>query len=457
MKKSRSLTEGNPLQLIVSFAIPIFVGNLFNILYGLVDTKIVGSILGPVALAAVGSVTTLTNLLAGFLNGLVLGFSVLTARFYGSKDYKALKKNVGNSIVLAMITVGIIVVLVLIFLNSILTFMNVPPQQMEYAKAYISIVIFGMLVATGYSLCMNVLRSIGDTVTPLMFLIFASFVNVAMDYILIMYFKLGVRGAAIATVFSQALSCILCVIRIWKKFPVLHIEKNDLLLDKRFVPELYKSGLSMGLMSSLINMGSVILQTGINSFGTNVIVAHTAARKVFEIWNLPISSIGATMATFCGQNLGAMRYDRIKKGIRAALMLCAIWAACVFVMAHTIAEFLIGFISSSSEPEILYWGTKYVEIDMSLIIVTACIVVFRNSMQGFGDYITPLVSSSIELLGKIVFALVFVRIWGYWAIIFTEPVCWILMVIPLIVMTVKRIKMWENNKEYNVDKKSAGN
>ncbi len=385
--------------------------------------------------------------MAGFLNGLALGFSVLTARHFGSENLKALKKNVGNSIVLAILTVAAVVAVILIFLNPILHFMNVPDNQYQYAYDYIFIVIFGMIVATGYSLCMCILRSIGDTVTPLIILIFASFLNVIGDYILILYFNMGVKGAAIATVVAQGISCILCAIRMWRKFPILRISVNDLKLDKEFVAELYKSGLSMGLMSSLVNIGSLILQTGINSFGTNIIVAHTAARKVFEIWNLPISCIGSTMATYCGQNLGAQKFDRIKNGIKSALILCAIWAACVFVMAHTIARPLISFISSSTEEEILYWGTTYLEVDMSLIIITACIVVFRNSMQGFGDYITPIVSSTIELIGKIIFAVFFVKIWGYWAIIFTEPVCWALMVIPLIVMTIKQLNKWTKGEK----------
>lgn len=436
-QRTRSLTEGNPFVLILTFAIPIFLGNLFHILYGLVDTKIVGSILGPIALSAVGSVTTLTNLLNGFLNGLALGFSVLTARYFGSGDQKALRKNVGGSVVLGFATVGGIVAVVLIGLHPILRFMNVQAEQYAYAYDYIFIVVLGMLITIGYSLCVNVLRAIGDTVTPLIFLVFSSIVNVVMDYVLILGFHMEVKGAAIATVFSQGISLVLCLIRIRKHFPILHLSVSDFSLEKKQVKEMYQSGLSMGLMSSLVNFGTVILQTGINTFGTNIIVAHTAARKTFEIWNLPISCMGSTMATYCGQNFGAHKYDRIRQGIRCALILCAIWATAVFVMAHTIGTFLISFIASSTEEEVLYWGTKYLEIDMSLIIVTACIVVFRNSMQGFGDYTTPIVSSCIELVCKIIFALFFVKLWGYWAIIFTEPVAWILMVIPLIVMTIR--------------------
>ena len=209
--------------------------------------------------------------------------------------------------------------------------------------------------------------------------------------------------------------------------------------------QLYQNGLSMGLMSSLVNFGTVVLQSGINQLGTSIIVAHTAARKVFEIWNLPISVMGSAMATYCGQNYGAGKYGRIREGIKGALGLGAVWAVVVFIMAHTISPYLIRFITSSESPEIIYWGRKYLEYDMSFIILCVGIVVLRNSMQGFGDYKTPVFSSFIELMGKVVFTFTFVRFFGYWGIIWTEPVIWVLMVIPLIIQT------WRNPVVHSQD------
>ena len=432
-----NLTEGRPIKLILLFAVPVFLGNLFQIMYSLVDTKIVGSILGEDALASVGSVSVLHTLLTGFFNGLSLGFSVITSRFYGSGDEKGLKKNVAGAVVLGFATAAVIIMLVSLFLRPVLTLLHVGAEQAEMSREYISILIWGMFITTAYNLCANTLRAIGDSVTPLIFLIAASFMNVALDYIFILNFGLGVKGAAIATVVSQFLSVLLCLIHIYRNFPILHISKSDFKMSKKQIFSMYQSGLSMGLMSSLVNFGTLVLQSGINQLGTSIIVAHTAARKVFEIWNLPVSVIGSSMATYCGQNYGAGKYDRIRRGIKSALMLGICWAGVIFVLAHTVSEYLIGFIASTDSEEVLYWGTTYLEYDMSFLIVCVFIVVLRNSMQGFGDYSTPIVSSFIELVGKLVFTFVFVRIFGYWGIIWTEPVIWCLMVIPLIVMTIK--------------------
>lgn len=433
--RKTTLTEGNPVKLIVLFAIPIFLGNLFQILYSLIDTKIVGSTLGETALASVGSVSTLYNLLTGFFNGLTLGFSVVTARFYGSGEEKALKKNIAGAITLGFGTAVVLITLTAVFLKPILRLLQVPAEQFGMSYSYIIVLVWGMFITLAYNLCANTLRATGDSVTPLIYLVISSLVNVGLDYFFILNLHLGVAGAAYATVIAQFLSVVLCLIRIYRGFPILHVGREDFQFDREQLWQLYQNGLSMGLMSSLVNFGTVVLQSGINQLGTSIIVAHTAARKVFEIWNLPISVMGSAMATYCGQNYGAGKYGRIREGIKGALGLGAVWAVAVFIMAHTISPYLIRFIASSDSPEIIYWGKTYLEYDMSFIILCVGIVVLRNSMQGFGDYKTPVFSSFIELMGKVVFTFTFVRFFGYWGIIWTEPVIWVLMVIPLIIQT----------------------
>lgn len=433
--RKTTLTEGNPVKLIVLFAIPIFLGNLFQILYSLIDTKIVGSTLGETALASVGSVSTLYNLLTGFFNGLTLGFSVVTARFYGSGEEKALKKNIAGAITLGFGTAVVLITLTAVFLKPILRLLQVPAEQFDMSYSYIIVLVWGMFITLAYNLCANTLRATGDSVTPLIYLVISSLVNVGLDYFFILNLHLGVAGAAYATVIAQFLSVVLCLIRIYRGFPILHVGRDDFQFDREQLWQLYQNGLSMGLMSSLVNFGTVVLQSGINQLGTSIIVAHTAARKVFEIWNLPISVMGSAMATYCGQNYGAGKYGRIREGIKGALGLGAVWAVAVFIMAHTISPYLIRFIASSDSPEIIYWGKTYLEYDMSFIILCVGIVVLRNSMQGFGDYKTPVFSSFIELMGKVVFTFTFVRFFGYWGIIWTEPVIWVLMVIPLIIQT----------------------
>lgn len=440
MTKVKTLTEGTPWKQILLFSIPIFWGNVFQLLYSLVDTKIVGSTLGTEALAAVGSVSTLHTLMTGFLNGLTLGFSLITAMCFGAKNMERLKKSFATAISLGLLTTAVLVVVLMLFLQPVLHLLHVPQAQYEMAYAYISVLIVGLFATLFYNLCANTLRAIGDALTPLIFLIVATVSNIGLDYLFILGFQAGVQGAAYATVLAQLLSVVLCLIRIFRKFPVLHIQKVDFGFDRELIAEMYKSGLSMGLMSCLVGIGTILLQSAINTLGTTVIVAHTAARKVFEIMSLPNSVLGSAMATYCGQNYGARRFDRIRQGIRASLIIAAVWAGVVFLICHTIEGKLIQFVASTANPEVVYWGSTYLRVDMSFIVVCGVIIILRNSMQGFGDRVIPVFSSCIELAGKMIFAFVFAPMFAYWGIIWAEPVVWIVMVIPLIVKVVHTLK-----------------
>ena len=438
--KTKTLTEGTPWKQILLFSIPIFWGNVFQLLYSLVDTKIVGSTLGTEALAAVGSVSTLHTLMTGFLNGLTLGFSLITAMCFGAKNRKRLKKSFAAAISLGVLTTLALVLMLMIFLHPVLNLLHVPQAQFEMAYAYISVLIVGLFATLFYNLCANTLRAIGDALTPLIFLIVATVSNIGLDYLFILGFQRGVQGAAYATVLAQLLSVVLCLIRIFRKFPILHIQKEDFRFDRELMAEMYKSGLSMGLMSCLVGIGTILLQSAINTLGTTVIVAHTAARKVFELVSLPNSVLGSAMATYCGQNYGARRFDRIRQGIRASLIIAAVWAVVVFLICHTIEGKLIQFVASTTNPDVIYWGSTYLKVDMSFIVICGVIVILRNSMQGFGDRVIPVFSSCIELAGKIIFAFVFAPMFAYWGIIWAEPVVWIAMVIPLIVKVVHVLK-----------------
>lgn len=440
MMKTKTLTEGTPWKQILLFSIPIFWGNVFQLLYSLVDTKIVGSTLGTEALAAVGSVSTLHTLMTGFLNGLTLGFSLITAMCFGAKNRKRLKKSFAAAISLGVLTTLALVLMLMIFLHPVLNLLHVPQAQFAMAYAYISVLIAGLFATLFYNLCANTLRAIGDALTPLIFLIVATVSNIGLDYLFILGFRMGVQGAAYATVLAQLLSVVLCLIRIFRKFPILHIQKVDFRFDRELIAEMYKSGLSMGLMSCLVGIGTILLQSAINTLGTTVIVAHTAARKVFELVSLPNSVLGSAMATYCGQNYGARRFDRIRQGIRASLIIAAVWAVVVFLICHTIEGKLIQFVASTTNPDVIYWGSTYLKVDMSFIVICGVIVILRNSMQGFGDRVIPVFSSCIELAGKIIFAFVFAPMFAYWGIIWAEPLVWIAMVIPLIVKVVHVLK-----------------
>ena len=430
---TKDMTEGSPVKLILGFFIPMLCGLLFQQLYNMADTIIVGKCLGVKALAAVGSTGSINLMIIGFCLGVCSGFAIPVAQKFGEKNEKALRRFVANSAWLAVLFSAVMTVAVCLLCRNILELMQTPEDIIDGAYSYIFVIFLGIPATYLYNLLSCTIRSLGDSTTPLIFLVFSSVVNVALDFFTILVLKMGVSGAACATVLSQLVSAVLCFLRIKSGFPILHISKNDLEWDRERMRLLYQNGLAMALMSSLVNCGTLILQRGINKLGTNIIVAHTAARKVFEIFSLPVSVFGASMATYCGQNYGAGKYDRIRQGLKAVLGIGCVFSVIIFILSHTRSPYLISFIASSKNKEVIYWGTQYLVYDMSFQVVCVFIVILRNSLQGIGDQRTPVFSSFIELAGKVGFTLVFGRRFGYWAVIWTEPVIWICMVIPLIV------------------------
>ena len=433
----KNLTHGKPLKLILLFAIPLFIGQLFQLFYSLVDTRIVGSILGDEALAAVGATSSFSEMLLSLLNGLTNGFALIIAAFFGADDTKNMKKAVGGTVLLGVISSICISVVCLLFLSPILRFMNVSDELLPQAKSYISIILAGLLAATLYNVCAAILRAIGDSFTPLIFLIISTFLNIFLDYAFIRYLQMGVAGAAFATVLSQALSAFMCFLYMRKKYPSLTLVKEDFSIPAEIYRRLLATGLSMGFMVSFVNLGSVALQTAINTFGQNTIVAHTAARKVTSIFMLPFSVLGATLATFCSQNLGAGKYSRIKTGVRDTLLVTFAWCAVVIAAAYTISPILIRLITASTEKEVIDTATLYLKVNTAFYFVPAVICLFRNSMQGFGDNKTPVFSSTLELVGKVVIAFLLAPAIGYMGVIVSEPIVWIIMVIPLIINMVR--------------------
>ena len=433
----KNLTTGKPIKLILYFALPLFVGQLFQLCYSLVDTRIVGETLGEASLAAVGATTTLSDMLMSLLNGFTNGAAIVVATYFGAGDAKYMKNAVGGTIVLGAGLAGIISALCLLLLSPLLGFLNISGEILAQSRSYISIILAGLLVSTLYNVCAAVLRAIGDSFTPLLFLILASILNIVLDYALILYAHMGVAGAALATVISQAVSALLCLFYMHRKYPMLRLRREDWQFSAAVYGKILTTGASMGLMLSFVNLGTLALQTSINTFGTNMIVAHTAARKATSVFMLPFSVFGTTLATFCGQNLGAGKYSRIKTGIRDTVLLSFGWCLCVLLMAFTISPELIRLITSTSEQEILDTASLYLKVNTSLYFVPAVICLFRNSMQGFGDNRTPVFSSSLELIGKVLIAFLLAPAIGYMGIIVAEPIVWVIMVIPLIVNMVR--------------------
>lgn len=433
----KSLTKGKPIKVILLFAIPLYIGQLFQLCYSLIDTRIIGGTLGEVSLAAVGATTSLSDMLIEFLNGIICGFGIIISTFFGAKDEKNMKKAVGGTIVLGMAGTIIISAASLILLPQILKVLNISDELMPQSAAYIGIILAGLIAATLYNICAAVLRAIGDSYTPLIFLIISNLLNVLLDYICILCLHMGVSGAAAATVFSQALSALLCFLYMRKKYPQLRLGREDIMPDKEVYRQLLPTGLSMGFMISFVTLGSLALQTSINTFGTNIIVAHTAARKATSLFLIPFFVLGSALATYCGQNLGAEEYGRIKKGIRDTVLLSFAWCAIVLLVVFTLSSFIITGITASKEGEIISTASLYLKINAVFYFLPAVICIFRNSMQGFGDTRTPLISSFIELAGKVIIAYLLAPAIGYMGVIVSEPIVWAIMVIPLLIGMVR--------------------
>lgn len=430
----KDLTKGKPSTLILAFALPIFLANLLQLTYSLVDTRIVGSFLGEDALAAVGATTTLSNLIIGFLMGLSNGFAIITAQKFGAKDMKGVKQSFAASLMLGC---GIAVLLTaagLLFLRPILNFLNVPEELISVAASYIWIIIAGLLATFLYDACASALRALGDTLTPLIILAVSVGLNIVGDLFFVMVLKAGVRGAALATVLAQILAFVICWIYMIRKYDMLRLEKEDFKdHDPEMIKNMIGAGMSMGFMSSLINIGSLTLQTAINKLGQEIIVAHTAARKISEIFMIMFTVFGQTMATYCGQNLGAGKIDRVKKGIHLSILYTCIWCTLTIIASYTVGPWLVHLVTGTYNDTVITNATNYLKFDTLFYYVTAVICVLRNAMQGLGDHVTPLVSSSLEMLGKIVIALTLVPWLGYTGVILAEPIVWFIMVIPLLI------------------------
>lgn len=276
------------------------------------------------------------------------------------------------------------------------------------------------------------LRSIGDSFTPLIFLFIANLLNIGLDYLFVCGLHTGVAGAAVATVIAQALSALLCFFYMRWKYPQIRIAMRELLPDGSLCRELLPTGLSVGFMISFVTLGSLALQTCINTFGNTIIVAHTAARKETMIFLIPFFVLGTALATYCGQNLGAKEYARIHKGIRDTILTSFLWCALVILIVFTLSPALVHLVTASSDPKILEMAALYLKVNSVFYFLPAVICILRNSMQGFGDTKTPLVSSLIELTGKVLIAFLLAPIIGYMGVILSEPIVWALMVVPLL-------------------------
>ena len=371
-------------------------------------------------------------MLVGFALGIGNGLAIVTARSFGSQDRELLKKSVASSLVIGIIVSIALTTIGMLCLHPLLELLNTPVDIIQEAYSYISVIVLFIIVMFAYNLCAGLMRAIGNSFMPLVFLIVSSVLNVILDILFITQLNMGIQGAAIATVISQGISVVLCILYIFKKTQILLPSKQHFVVDKDLYKELLGQGFSMGFMSSIVSAGSVILQYGINNLGYLIIAGHTAARKLYMFFNMPFTAMALAISTFVSQNRGANQRERIKKAMKYAYIYDVIMAAVVTVIILIFGSSLVKLISGSSESVVLNNGTLYLMIVGPFYAILGILMQTRYALQGLGQKLLPLVSSVIEFVGKIIFVFVFIPQFQYMAVIFCEPVIWCVMCVQLV-------------------------
>ena len=425
--QSVDLMNGPIFQSLVIFMLPILVSSLFQQLYNTVDTMIVGNVLGDTALAAIGACGAIYELLVGFGLGIGNGLAIVAARSYGAGDDEQLKQTVAGSIVIGLIASAVITLAGAMGLHPLLELLDTPVEIFEDAYRYIIIIDYGVFIMFAYNLCAGLLRAIGNSFMPLVFLILSSVLNVILDLWFIAVLGMGVAGAGVATVISQGVSVVLCILYVFRSARLLLPEKKHFHVGSRLYWELFSQSISMGLMSSIVSAGSVVLQYGINGLGTLVIAGHTAARKLFSFTGMPLTAMASACSTFVSQNYGANHPDRVRRGMRDVILYSIVVAAAITVLMSVGAEWMVRLVSGSSEPVVLENGARYLIWNAPFYAVLGVLLASRYALQSMGEKVLPLLSSVIEFLGKIVFVMVFIPRFAYNAVILCEPVIWCFM------------------------------
>ena len=419
------MTSGSTMKLILGFAVPLLMGMLFQQVYSLVDTIIVGRFLGVSALAAVGATGSINFLIVGFCQGICNGFALPVAQRFGAKDYDGLRKYVGNSAVLAIIFGGAITLITVIACRPILELMQTPSDIIDLSYNYI-VVIFACIPAIMlYNILSAYLRSLGDSVTPVIFLVISAGLNIGLDLLFIVTFKWGVFGAAFATVLSQAVSGILCLILIIKKFDILHLKRDDWKLDWDYTRYLLIMGLPMGLQYSITAIGSVILQSSVNTLGSTAVASMTAGSRISMFVVCPFDALGSTMATFGGQNVGAGRLDRLGRGLRSAVTLGAIYSALILVVLIFFGRDLILLFVNASEVTVIAQAKQFLVTNAAFYLMLALVNIVRFLIQGMGFSGFAVFAGVFEMVARALVGLVFVPIFGFIAACFASPLAWI--------------------------------
>lgn len=442
----RDMTEGKPLSLILQFCIPMLVGNLFQQLYNMVDSVVVGRFVGQDALAAVGSTGSISFLVIGFVTGCTSGFAIPVAQTFGAGDYSEMRKHVANAMYLSILISALLTTLTMIFTRPLLELMNTPENIIDSAYSYIIVIFGGIAVTMLYNILASVLRALGDSKTPLLFLAVASVLNIILDLLFVIGFKLECLGVGFATVIAQAISAALCLIYIKKRYPILTFTKDELRADKTCSGRLLSVGLPMAFQFSITAVGSIILQTAVNSLGSGIVAAVTIANKIQMIVTQPMETMGVTLATYGGQNLGAGRIDRVKKGISQSLIVILIYSFAAFAVVTLLGEYIAMLFIKPEEMAVMGEVKQFLFCNGMFYPILAVLFVLRNSLQGLGFGLLPMMAGVCELVARTVIAFALVGTFGYTAICFASPAAWVAADILLAVIYF--IKMKELTLKY---------
>jgi MATE efflux family protein len=430
---AKDMTSGKPIKLIWNFTIPLLIGNLFQQLYNMADTFIVGRTIGVHALASVGSTGSIIFLILGFANGLTAGLAIPLAQRYGAKNYSGVKRSFYVSILISAVVAILLTILSMIFCRQILEVMQTPAEIIDGAYDYLMVIFAGIFSSMAFNLLSNIFRSIGDAKTPLYFLVIACIMNIILDVVFIAGFGMGVEGAGYATVLSQIFSALACIIYIWKKIPILRLNSKDFVAKSLDVKEHIRISFPMAFQSSIIAIGAIIIQITLNQLGATAVAAYTAAQKIDQVAILPMMSFGVTMATFVAQNYGAKKYDRIWRGVRDCIKLSLTFAISVGIILNLFSPIFIRAFVGVGHEEVVELGAIYFITNGTMYSLLSLLFIYRYTLQGVGKTFTPTVAGIMELCMRAFAAVVLSNLYGYTGATMANPLAWLGSLIPLMI------------------------
>ena len=421
----RSMTSGNSLKLLLTFMVPLIIGNIFQQMYSISDIIIVGRTIGVNALASVGAAAPIFMLLVMVTIGMSNGYTVLTGQFFGANDFDNMRRSVAMGLRLCIIAVICMAAFMHIIIDPLLALMNLPEILYEDSRSYILIIADGLWAMMAYNFFSAVLRSLGDSKTPVAFLIFATIINVGLALLFILKFGLGVPGSAYALVMAQGISALLCVVYMWKHFPILRLRKSDWKWDKQFAVAHLKVGLPMAGQFSILGVGILLIQSITNSFGPTTIAGFTAAIRVEQLALQPMASFGIAMAAFSAQNYGARQFQRIRDAVKKCSLIAMTFAICAGVLIFFFSENIIGIFIEEGNPDVVKHALLYLNCSVPFYFFLSQMFIYRSAVQGMGVAMVPLASSIIELSMRTGVAKFLAADWGFRGVCYASPVAWV--------------------------------